>query len=108
MVDCNKYAIINVGKLPKLKIPVSPIHQVFHNLINNSLKYQEDGNRPEISIQSKSDDGFWKFTVQDNGIGIPEISENPACIMFSRLHYRKRFPGSGLGLAICKKIIENL
>jgi PAS domain S-box-containing protein len=103
-----KNAIINVGKLPKLKIPVSPIRQVFHNLINNSLKYQIEGKRPEISIQSKQNDDFWEFTVQDNGIGIPEASKHLVFVLFSRLHARKQFPGSGMGLAMCKKIIENM
>jgi light-regulated signal transduction histidine kinase (bacteriophytochrome) len=103
-----KNAKINIGKLPKLKIPVSPIHQVFHNLINNSLKYQMEGKRPEISIEANQKNDFWEFTVQDNGIGIPEASKQRVFVLFSRLHSNSQFPGSGMGLAMCKKIIENL
>jgi PAS domain S-box-containing protein len=103
-----KNAIIHVGGLPKLDIPVSPVRQVFHNLINNSLKYQIEGKRPEISIRSKQKGDFWEFTVQDNGIGIPEASKHLVFVLFSRLHSKNQFPGSGMGLAMCKKIIENM
>jgi len=103
-----KDAEITVGPLPRLRIPISPIHQVFHNLINNSLKYQADGTSPKISISAKEKDAYWEFSVKDNGIGIPAASQDKVFILFSRLHSKSKYSGTGIGLAMCKKIIENL
>lgn len=103
-----KGAEVILGKLPKLKIPVAPIHQVFQNLINNALKYQEPDQQPKIEIQAEEKPDFWEFRVTDNGIGIPESFQPRVFVLFSRLHANKSFSGSGIGLAMCKKIIENL
>jgi len=101
-------AEITIGPLPRLRIPVSPIHQVFHNLVNNSLKYQADGICPKIGISADEKGAFWEFSVKDNGIGIPESSQDKVFILFSRLHSKSKYSGTGIGLAMCKKIIENL
>ncbi|MDN3687792.1 PAS domain-containing sensor histidine kinase [Cyclobacterium jeungdonense] len=103
-----KGAEITLGKFPKLKIPVAPIHQVFQNLINNALKYQEPNQQPKIRIQAEEKPDFWEFRVTDNGIGIPESFQSRVFILFSRLHANKSYSGSGIGLAMSKKIIENL
>ena len=103
-----KKAIIEVGPMPLLSIPIAPIHQVFQNLINNSLKYQEDGVVPKVSITAMERDNFWEFLVKDNGIGIPESAKDKVFILFSRLHSKSKYAGTGIGLAMCKKIIENL
>ncbi|MDO6438726.1 PAS domain S-box protein [Cyclobacterium sp. 1_MG-2023] len=103
-----KRAKITVGPMPKLKVPVSPLNQVFLNLINNSLKYQPEGATPRIKIYAKERKEFWEFSVEDNGIGIPPSSQDKVFILFSRLHAKSQYSGTGIGLAMCKKIIENL
>ncbi|NHE59141.1 PAS domain-containing sensor histidine kinase [Cyclobacterium plantarum] len=103
-----KNARISLGKLPRLIIPVAPIRQVFQNLINNALKYQNEGHIPEVDIQAEENEDYWMFSVKDNGIGIPEGLHDQVFILFSRLHEKQKFTGSGIGLAMCKKIIENL
>ncbi|WP_339905266.1 PAS domain S-box protein [uncultured Cyclobacterium sp.] len=103
-----KEAKISIGSMPKLKVPASPINQVFLNLINNSLKYQSKGAKPRIKISAKEKEELWEFSVQDNGIGIPLTSQDKVFILFSRLHGKSEYSGSGIGLAMCKKIIENL
>lgn len=103
-----KRAAIILGKLPKLKIPIAPIHQVFQNLINNAVKYQHPEQQPKIKIQAAEKADFWEFQVIDNGIGIPKSFQSRVFILFSRLHANKSYSGSGIGLAMSKKIIENL
>ncbi|SHN24219.1 PAS domain S-box-containing protein [Cyclobacterium lianum] len=103
-----KKARISLGNLPKLKIPVAPIHQVFQNLINNALKYQREDRIPEVKIHAEKGDGCWTFYVTDNGIGIPDDRRDRVFILFSRLHADRNYSGTGIGLAMCKKIIENL
>jgi PAS domain S-box-containing protein len=101
-----KQAIIHVGELPDIMGYVSPMIQVFQNLITNGLKYQRAGEIPEIWIEGKDNDQEWLFSIKDNGIGIdPEFKEK-IFIIFQRLHQKEQFTGSGIGLAICKKIVE--
>jgi len=103
-------AKISSTPLPTVKVDASQIKQIFSNLISNALKFQPDGQVPEIHIdheQISDDTGTWdRIRVSDNGIGIaPEYQEkifNP----FTRLHSRTEFPGSGIGLSICEKIME--
>lgn len=100
-------AEIKWDKMPVIIASKGPLKQVFHNLIGNGLKYQREGNRPEVVISAEETETYWKFSVQDNGIGInPEYSEKIFNI-FQRLHNRDEYEGTGVGLAICKKVVED-
>jgi light-regulated signal transduction histidine kinase (bacteriophytochrome) len=83
------------------------VRQLLQNLIANGLKYQKQGNIPEITIRSHmQDDGMVRVEVQDNGIGIEKDQCENVFVMFRRLHSRQEYEGTGIGLAICKKIVE--
>jgi light-regulated signal transduction histidine kinase (bacteriophytochrome) len=103
-------AIINIGDLPTLHVPGSPLRQVFQNLISNSLKYC-DHNKQEplhITITAKEYQQYWEFSITDNGIGIDPMFFDKIFVIFQRLHNQKEYSGTGIGLAITKKIIENM
>ncbi len=97
---------INVGDLPTLAVVPVAMKRLFQNLIANGLKYQPDGNKPEISVMAEEQDSSWLFSVSDNGIGIDPEYHNQIFSVFKRLHARDEYSGSGMGLAICKKIVE--
>jgi PAS domain S-box-containing protein len=105
-----KRAVINVDSLPAVKgIPLQ-LHQLFLNLMSNSLKFTD--RRPEIKITSEfvNENGSGKFlllTLCDNGIGFDQKFEEKIFSIFQRLHHDKNIPGTGIGLALCKKIVEN-
>ena len=101
-----KNATIEVGPMPVIQTYKASLRQVFQNLISNALKYQEEDNNAIISIQCKKVDGFWKFSIQDNGIGIEEEFHDKIFEIFQRLHNKEDYSGTGIGLAIVKKIIE--
>jgi signal transduction histidine kinase len=98
-------ATVEIGDLPTVRGEASLLGGVFQNLIGNALKFHGD-EPPVVRIDAKRTDGFWTFTVRDNGIGIePEYAER-IFVIFQRLHHKDAYPGTGIGLAMCRKIIE--
>lgn len=79
--------------------------QIFNNLIDNSMKFTEQGGI-EIGYEDKG--RVVEFYIKDTGIGIPvEFQE----VIFERfrqveLSNSRKYGGNGLGLAISKKLIE--
>ena len=79
--------------------------QLFQNLVGNALKFR--GERPpQIHIGVARDNGDWRFSVADNGIGMEPQYFERVFLVFQRLHTRKEYQGTGIGLAICKKVVE--
>ncbi|MDM8533200.1 ATP-binding protein [Clostridiaceae bacterium HSG29] len=82
------------------------ISRLFQNLIGNAIKFKGD-RQPEIRITSEENEEFWKFKIEDNGIGIKEEYFDKIFQVFQRLHSRGEYPGTGIGLAICEKIVDS-
>ncbi|KIM00528.1 Phytochrome two-component sensor histidine kinase Cyanobacterial phytochrome B [Paramagnetospirillum magnetotacticum MS-1] len=82
------------------------IMRLFQNLIGNSLKYRKPDSDPVIQIGGRPLDGYWQFSIGDNGIGIASEYFERVFGIFQRLHTREKYDGTGIGLAVCKKIIE--
>lgn len=97
---------IHVGPMPEVFGNRTQIHQLFQNLIHNALKFQSDINTPEIKICCEELENHWRFSVQDNGIGMDSRQHKKIFDIFQRLHTRTRYHGAGIGLSICKKIVE--
>lgn len=101
-----KSAKIHKEKLPTLSVSPIAIQQVFQNLIGNALKYARDNVKPEVFITAEELESSWRFTISDNGIGVPDEYRDRIFQMFQRLHSRDEYSGTGIGLSICKRIIE--
>ncbi len=100
-------AVIKVSKMPEINVYETEIHQVFQNLISNAIKFRRKNTRPEIQINSVKIRNKWKFSVIDNGIGIPAAYFDRIFVIFQRLHStEEEYEGNGIGLANCKKIIQ--
>jgi light-regulated signal transduction histidine kinase (bacteriophytochrome) len=94
------------GDLPVVHGERSLLTLVFQNLIGNGIKFHGD-DPPRVRISVEREDGFWRFTVADNGIGIdPEYSER-IFVIFQRLHSKDAYAGTGIGLAMCRKVVEH-
>jgi len=99
-------AVIEVGELPVVNAFPTELKLLFQNLISNSIKFRSRGIPPSIRVEVLPRNGYWKFSVQDNGIGIDPSHQDRIFIIFQRLHNRDVYEGSGIGLAHCKKIVE--
>jgi PAS domain S-box-containing protein len=82
------------------------IEEVWVNLISNAIKY--GGDPPKIVIGTeKLANGWNRFWIQDNGIGLPAELFEKLFTDFERLGQQK-IEGHGLGLSITKRIVEKL
>ena len=74
--------------------------------MSNAIKY--GGDPPEITLgYDKTNTGFIRFWIQDNGIGLNPSEVGKLFIDFERLGH-KNIEGHGLGLSIVKRIVEKL
>jgi signal transduction histidine kinase len=98
-------AEISMSPLPVVQGDSVPLVHLFQNLLSNALKYRSE-QKPRITIGASKDGDYWRFTVEDNGIGIAKEFHTQVFGIFKRLHGRAEYPGTGIGLAICQKIVE--
>ena len=98
-------AVSSVDTLPRVPVLEAHLTQLFQNLIGNAIKYRRD-ERPHVRIGAIRENGYWRFWVKDNGIGIEPEFRDKIFGLFTRLHSRDQYPGSGIGLATCKRIVE--
>jgi PAS domain S-box-containing protein len=86
--------------LPELHVDEDMIKRVLINLIENASKYSPS--RSHIQISADQIDGFVRFTVDDNGPGIPEGFKEHIFDKFSRVNSVSNRKGLGIGLAFCR------
>jgi PAS domain S-box-containing protein len=97
-------AVITRDDLPSVIADDSQIVQLFTNLIGNSIKFS---NRvPHVHVSASKSDGYYIFSVKDNGIGIEPQYFEKIFRVFQRLLPKDQYEGTGIGLAICKRIVE--
>ncbi len=82
------------------------MRMVFQNLIENAIKYGNDGTKIFISLTEEGDS--LKVSIKDTGIGIPQDAAPHIFGKFYRAQnaIAKAEIGSGLGLFTIKKIVE--
>lgn len=106
VINAPKNFSIKVAKqLPVIYSNSTWLEQIFTNLISNSIKYH-DKPKGKIIIDFEEDHKFYKFSVEDDGPGIPEDFHEKVFVIFQTLTSRDTKESTGVGLAIVKKIIE--
>lgn len=80
------------------------ITEVVNNLVDNAIKYTDDGGNIKITLKNNGDKAT--FTVKDNGCGIESKYLNRIFERFFRVKNEKylKVQGTGLGLTIVKNI----
>jgi two-component system sensor kinase FixL len=93
------------GKLPSVVHEKVRLGQVFHNLIDNAIKYS-DKPQGRIEIACREQGDVWEFAVTDNGPGIQARYFEKIFQMFQTLAPRDQRESTGIGLPVVKKIVE--
>lgn len=80
------------------------IRVILTNLISNAIKFSPNGG--EINIDLSEHDNKIKFSIMDEGIGIPDKDIKNLFIPFYRAEQSQNIAGSGLGLTITQDYTE--
>ncbi|HDI59332.1 MAG TPA: response regulator [Desulfobacteraceae bacterium] len=86
------------------------LRQVLINLVNNAIKFTDQGEvLVRCSLKERDSDGVWlEFAVSDTGIGIPAEKLDLVFDSFRQVDgsTTRRYGGTGLGLTISKQLVE--
>jgi PAS domain S-box-containing protein len=94
--------------LPKVAGDPERTRQVLTNLVDNAIKYSPQGARIELGLEVDGEHA--RFSVRDEGLGIPIGEQKRIFEKFYRLDpdHRRGVGGSGLGLYICRELVRSM
>lgn len=109
----NDFRILFDDKIPEtLLSDPTKLSQIFMNLINNALKFTQNG---AVTITTTAnliseDAVIVYFNITDTGIGIAEDKYETVFESFSQgsVEINRKYGGTGLGLTIVKKLVSVL
>lgn len=98
-------ARVEIEPLPMVWAHPGQLRQLFQNLLSNAMKFVPSDRAPHIRVWAERDGGVWRFSVADNGIGVPAENRERMFRMFER-GGGLDVGGTGIGLAICTRIVS--
>ncbi len=99
---------INVSvqdNLPVVPCDEKRMKDILSNLLTNAIKFMGNNNQRQIRSGYDKNGDYYKFYVEDTGIGIQEEYREQIFKVFKRLNEIET-EGNGVGLSIVKKIVE--
>lgn len=96
---------LEIEDLPSCHGDKDQINQVVSNLIDNAIKYLDPGRKGKIRVSGRTNRGGVVYSVQDNGVGIPEDHRKRIFDIFHRVGAGET-SGEGLGLTVVKRILD--
>jgi len=92
--------------LPNVAADPASASEVFGNLIDNAIKYSNEGG--SVEVRAVAHEHFVEVSVEDHGIGMPSNVVGNLFHKFYRSHRsRETVAGTGIGLYISKAIVES-
>ncbi len=88
---------------------LTKMRQILLNLLSNASKFTDHGIVSlEVNVFDRNQATWIRFTVSDNGIGIPEEKQHLLFHAFKQVDgsTTRKYGGTGLGLVISKRFIE--
>ncbi|MGB2686356.1 MAG: ATP-binding protein, partial [Olleya sp.] len=95
--------IKSLKTLPNINGDKTKLQQLFQNLISNAVKFI-DKTEGHIIIDVEDLKSHYKFSIQDNGMGIDKKFHDKIFKIFHALNKSK--DSTGIGLSIVKKIVN--
>jgi signal transduction histidine kinase len=95
------------SRLPIVRTDGEKLKHVLQNLINNAIKFTENGS---VTVSAECISKALEFKVKDTGIGMPHDMLPSIFQMFRQLDSSntRSYGGSGVGLYIVKKFVDLL
>jgi PAS domain S-box-containing protein len=90
--------------LPLVPMSEGDLHEVLQNLLSNAFRAVRGVESPRIVVGYGSSKGYHFFSVEDNGVGIPE--EHHESVFKPLFRLVSGDEGSGLGLSIVRQILK--
>src|SRR5580765_5750369 len=96
------------ANVPRVLADGDKLRQILVNLTENAIKYSPEGGHVDVSV-ARADDNV-RFSVRDEGIGIPLDQQAHIFDRFHRLdpNMTRGVGGLGLGLYICHQLVEHM
>ncbi len=94
--------------MPRMEADEVWINQVMINLLENAIKYSDDGTSINIDGTFNREDDIVCIQVSDQGVGIPDEDKDRVFERFYRVNKNRsrESGGTGLGLSIVKHVVE--
>jgi PAS domain S-box-containing protein len=91
-----------------MQVDALRLRQVLFILLNNAVKFTDDGGRIGLEVDYQPQSGVVRFTVWDTGIGIPPDQAKLLFQPFVQLDasLARKFEGAGLGLSLAARLIQ--
>jgi signal transduction histidine kinase len=99
---------ITYKNLPTIRGDSTVVHQLFQNLISNSIKFRGTDSPSIVVALDEEDSEEWTLSVTDNGMGFDEKQSEFIFEPFKQLNDTREYKGSGLGLATVKRAVDIL
>jgi signal transduction histidine kinase len=103
-----RFDLIAPAVVPPVAADADRLRQVLFNLVENAVKYSPDGGAIEIRIEPQEE--RVRFSVRDEGLGIPPSEQRQIFDKFHRLDpdLTRGVGGTGLGLYICRELVRRM
>jgi signal transduction histidine kinase len=95
--------------VPDVQVDATRVELALVNLIGNAIKYSDPAkeNRWVRVNVLRGEDGYWRISVSDNGVGIAPEMQPRVFEQFVRAHPGVA-EGTGLGLSIAREAVEQM
>ncbi|MDT8406517.1 MAG: AAA family ATPase [Methylococcales bacterium] len=98
--------IQQTDRLPTVKGEKLRLFQVFQNLLDNAIKYN-DKDQGLIEVSCCARDDFWECSIKDNGPGIAPGYQEKIFQLFQTLSPKDQSDSTGIGLSLIEKIVTH-
>jgi signal transduction histidine kinase len=100
--------LVSPDGLPLVVADPDKLRQVLVNLTENAIKYSPDGGQIEVRVDRAGPS--MRFSVRDQGIGVPPEEQLQIFERFHRLdpNMTRGVGGTGLGLYICRELVQHM